>query len=287
VNQQNFPDAALVVLGHGSSLEAEAGATVFQHAAELRQRKYFAEVREAFWKQQPRVTEILPGLTAPRVFVAPLFAAEGHFSEAVIPRALGFSEQGMAGRVQARGRQVWILCKPVGTHDGMADVVLTCAGAIVEKFPFPHVPSKRDMTLILVGHGTEQNEDSDKAVAQQVELIRARQEYAAVHGLFLDEEPRVTAWHQLVETRNVVVVPFFMNDGPHVREDIPKLLGGPERALRQRLEQGQSGWRNPTERHGKLVWYAPAVGSAREVADVIIKRVREASVWPASLQNAA
>lgn len=287
VNCQDFSDAALVVLGHGSSINTEAGATVFQHAAELRQRRCFAEVREAFWKQQPRITEVLPALTSPRVFVAPLFAAEGHFSEAVIPGALGFSGQGITGRVQSKGSQVWFLGKPVGTHEAITEVLLACASSILAKFPFPHKPSKKETTLIIVGHGTDQNEDSHKAVAFQVGLIRARQEYAAIHGLFLDEEPRVSAWQQVAKTRNVVVVPFFMADGAHVREDIPKLLGEPERTLRQRLEQGQSTWRNPTERQGKLVWYAQTIGSAPEIADVILERVREAALWPVSWQNAA
>lgn len=287
MNRQDFSDAALVLLGHGSSVNTEAGATVFQHAAELRQRKCFAEVREAFWKQQPRVTEVLPALTSPRVFVAPLFAAEGHFSEAVIPGALGFSGQGIIGRIQSKGSQHWFLCKPIGTHEAITNVVLACAASIVARFPFPHEPSKKETTLIIAGHGTDQNEDSDKAVGRQVELIRARQEYASVHGLFLDEEPRVSAWQQVAETRNVIVVPFFMSDGGHVREDIPKLLGEPERTLRQRLEQGQSTWRNPTERQGKLVWYAPSIGSAPEISDVILARVREAALWPVSWQNAA
>jgi len=45
VESENFSDAALVVLGHGTTLNDQSAAPVFQHAAELRRRKIFREVR--------------------------------------------------------------------------------------------------------------------------------------------------------------------------------------------------------------------------------------------------
>ena len=41
VNSDDFSDAALVVLGHGTDLNAASAASVFQHAAELRRRHLF------------------------------------------------------------------------------------------------------------------------------------------------------------------------------------------------------------------------------------------------------
>ena len=75
--------------------------------------------------------------------------------------------------------------------------------------------------------------------------------------------------------KHLVVVPFFISDGLHSREDIPVLLGEPERLVKQRLAAGQPTWRNPTEKNGKLVWYAAAVGTEPHLADVILERVRE------------
>lgn len=75
----------------------------------------------------------------------------------------------------------------------------------------------------------------------------------------------------------MVVVPFFISDGMHVREDIPVLLGEPERVVRQRLEKRTGTWRNPTEKQGKLVWYAQTVGTDPLVSQVILERVREAA----------
>jgi len=72
-------------------------------------------------------------------------------------------------------------------------------------------------------------------------------------------------------------VPFFISDGLHTQEDIPVLLGEAKRTVEQRLAAGQPTWRNPTEKNGKLVWYSPSVGSAPELAEVILERVREAA----------
>ena len=54
------------------------------------------------------------------------------------------------------------------------------------------------------------------------------------------------------------------------------LLGEPERLVKERLAAGQPAWRNPTEREGKLVWYAPSIGTEPMLAEVILQRVREA-----------
>ena len=76
-----------------------------------------------------------------------------------------------------------------------------------------------------------------------------------------------------------MVLPFFASNGLHVSQDIPVLLGEPESLVRQRLARGHPPWRNPTEKHGKLVWYAPAIGTDPLMADVILERVREAVTW--------
>jgi sirohydrochlorin cobaltochelatase len=72
------------------------------------------------------------------------------------------------------------------------------------------------------------------------------------------------------------VVPFFISDGLHSHEDIPVMLGAPERTVKSRLKAGQPTWRNPTEQKGRLVWYAASIGSEPFVADVVLERVREA-----------
>lgn len=49
--------------------------------------------------------------------------------------------------------------------------------------------------------------------------------FSEVHTLFLDEEPRVTGWADLVRAPRVVIVPFFASEGWHTLETIPQDLG--------------------------------------------------------------
>jgi hypothetical protein len=53
------------------------------------------------------------------------------------------------------------------------------------------------------------------------------------------------------------------------------LLGEPKRIVEQRLAAGTATWRNPAEKHGKLVWYTASVGTDALVAEVIVARVRD------------
>lgn len=272
MNGDNFADAALVVLGHGTTLNGESAAPVMQHVAELRRRKIFAEVRAAFWKQEPHVKNVLAEITAPRVFIVPFFISDGYFSTEVIPHELGFPS---VPAISHRPASILFYCSPVGSHDLMTTVILARAQEVVERFPFPRAPRSADTTLLIAGHGTRRHANSRKAVERQVELIRALDIYPDVGAVFMEEAPFIKGCHSLVKTRNIIVVPFFISDGLHVVEDIPVLLGEPERIVKERLAAGQPIWRNPTEREGRLVWYASSVGTEPLLAEVIVQRARE------------
>jgi sirohydrochlorin cobaltochelatase len=274
VDHDDFSDAVLVVLGHGTELNENSAAPVRLHAAELRRRRIFREVLEAFWKQEPQIQAVLAEIAAPRIFIAPLFISEGYFAGQVIPRELGFEDGSRV--LNIRGSRVHF-CAPVGTHDSMTRVILSRAEGVLKAFPFPRTPRMSDTTLFIAGHGTEKNDHSRKPVERQVELIRGLGIYADVHAIFLDETPRIPDCYAMARTKNLVMVPFFISDGLHTQEDIPVLLGETKKNVAQRLALGQPVWRNPMEREGKLVWYTTAVGTEPGMADVILERVREAA----------
>lgn len=281
MSRSEFSDAALVLVGHGSTLNAESAAPTYQHADELRRRNLFGQVIECFWKLEPGISGVLRGVFAPRVFIVPLFISEGYFTEEVIPRELGFAVQGSKSnaktfaRVQQRGAQTLHYCGPVGTHDSMTGVLLARAREVVANSPSGQAAAPSEVTLFIAGHGTGNNENSRQAIERQVELIRARSIYAAVHPAFMEEEPRIAACYDVARTPNIVMVPFFISDGLHSFEDIPVMLGEPPDVVQGRLQRGEPTWRNPTERNGRRVWYAPSIGSEPHIAEVILERVRE------------
>ena len=137
MTKDDFTDAALVLVGHGSTLNAESAAPTHQHADELRRRGLFAQVIECFWKLEPSIAGVLRGVFAPRVFVVPLFISDGYFTEEVIPRELGLCAPGEKAfaRVQQRGAQTLHYCGPVGTHPSMTEVILARAREVVAQHP--------------------------------------------------------------------------------------------------------------------------------------------------------
>ena len=273
----DFSDAALVLVGHGSTVNAESGAPTYQHADELRRRKIFAQVVECFWKLEPAICAVMRGVFAPRVFVVPLFISEGYFTEEVIPRELGLCgrEKNNFSRVQRRGGQTIHYCGPVGTHASMTEVLRARARQVLDRHPFPRAPQPAETTLCIAGHGTGNNERSREAIERQVDLLRARDEYAAVEAVFMEEAPHIADCYALAPTRNIVLVPFFISDGLHSHENIPVLLGEAKAVVKERYRSGQPTWRNPTEKHGKRVWYAASIGSEPSLAEVILERARE------------
>lgn len=279
MDNESLSDAALVLVGHGSTLNAESSAPTYQHAAEIRRRKIFGQVLECFWKLEPGLAGAMRGVFAPRVFIVPLFISEGYFTDEVIPRELGLRAKDETDflRIQRRGHQTLYYCGPVGTHDSMTSVLLARARDVLEKHPFPRAPGLSETALFIAGHGTGNNENSRKAIERQVELIRAMKIYAEVHPVFMEEDPRIGHCYQMTQSRNIVMVPFFISDGLHSFEDIPVMLGETEGVVQTRLKNGQPTWRNPTERRGKRVWYAASIGSEPHIADVILERVNEAA----------
>lgn len=274
---EGFEDAALVLAAHGSTLNAGSSLPAYQHADALRRRGWFAEVTEAFYLEEPPLAGALRRVFSPRVFVVPLFISDGWFADHVVPVELGLKAPDATTfeRVQGRSSQVIHYCAAVGTHPGMGRVLVARAREVVARHPFPRPPLAAETALVVAGHGTNYGPGSRAAVEQQVELLRATGAYAEVHAVYLEEEPRVSQTWDLTPLRNVVVVPYFMSDGLHTQEDIPAMLGEPVSTIRERLASKQPTWRNPTERQGKRLWYAGAIGREPLVADVIVERVRE------------
>ena len=273
-----YAESTLILIGHGSTLNRDSAAPTRQHAAALRARGVFGQVLEAYWKQEPSICGVLRGAWYPRVFVVPLFISEGYFTEQVIPRELGLGVVGTPGFERVRriaGREVRY-CGPVGTHGSMTEVLRSRALEVVEKHPAPHgVPLPADVSLFIAGHGTGNSDNSRKAIEDQVERLRAMGLFHDVHGVFMEEEPRIGDCHRLAGTHHIVMVPFFISDGLHSFEDIPVLLGADPEAVRQRLAAGSPTWINPTQDGDHWVWYSCSIGDEPHLPEVILERVRE------------
>jgi sirohydrochlorin cobaltochelatase len=137
--------------------------------------------------------------------------------------------------------------------------------------------------LLIVAHGTDSNENSAVAAKREADKIRALGKYASVLNVYMEEPPLVSDWRKLTKTRHVVVVPFFISDGLHSYEDIPRLLGIKERRLpsRRKPPDGRLGRRpslkeifrrNPYNIEGRSLFYAPSIGTEAGIADIILEQ---------------
>jgi sirohydrochlorin cobaltochelatase len=267
---------ALVIVAHGSHLNPDSSTPTYSHADTVRATGVFDEVRTAFWKEEPHFREVLRTLESDEVFVVPLFISEGYFTEQVIPRELRLesfdvddwdSDGTSASHTtlsasDVEGKRVHY-CGPVGTHDAMTDVIVRRAESVTGD---PDVGE--GVGLAVVGHGTERNENSAKAIRYHTERIRERGRFDEVQDLYMDEDPEVDDVTDFFDSDDVVVVPLFIADGYHTQEDIPEDMG--------LTDDYRTGWETPATVDGTRIWYAGAVGTEPLMADVVLERARDA-----------
>ncbi len=260
-----FPDAsALLIVGHGSTVNPDSSAPSLAQAAAIRERGVFREVACCFWKEEPSLRDALFFFADPEireVYVVPNFISEGYFTQTVIPRELELD-----GRLTTRvNGQAWKYCAPVGNHPGVTELLLQRAREIA-----PGVP-EAETSLLIVGHGTALNDNSAVAAKREVEKIGALGRYGSVQNVYMEEAPLISDWACLTTTPNVVVVPFFISDGLHSYQDIPVLLGiEPETTAA--ASQREVFRHNPHQVEERALYYASAIGTAPEFAEIILEQ---------------
>lgn len=252
----SFADTALIIVGHGSTLNADSSAPTHNHARVIRERGIFREVHTAFWKEEPSLREVLRMVQSREVYVVPNFISEGYFTTTIIPRELE-----LTGPITERDGHVIKYCTPVGSDPRMTDVLLHRAREVA------HGISPADTTLFIVGHGTNLNDNSAKAAKDQVKKIRELGEYAEVLSAYMEEPPLIAEWDRLSTQPNVVVVPFFIADGLHSFDDIPVLLG-----IREEGKEAEV-FQNPHSLRGRQLYYASSIGTEPLMAEVILDQV--------------
>lgn len=249
--EEAFVVKALVIVGHGSHLNGDSSLPVYEHAARIRELGEYDEVVECFWKEEPSMRHVLDTVEADEVYVVPAFISEGYFTQQVIPRELG-----LTGPVIRKGDKTIRYAGPLGTFEGMADVILERAEDLLRGKEIP--PGRR--ALVLIGHGTDLNKSSGGVIYLNADRIRERNLYDLVEVGFLDQDPGISEVVENVMAENVVLIPVFIAEGWHTRETIPEDLG----------LAGEV-----TARGGKTIFYGAPVGTHPSMAALIAARARE------------
>ncbi|MFN8617163.1 MAG: CbiX/SirB N-terminal domain-containing protein [Dehalococcoidia bacterium] len=236
---------ALVLVGHGSHLNANSSAPVRSLAAEMRRRGGFDEVRTGYWKEEPSLARCLDGCEDPDIVVVPVFISNGYFTKTVIPR-----EMRLDGPLTLRDGQAIRYTPPVGADPSLAEIVIERAR---------ETGATADDAIAVLGHGTRRDSESERNILAMASRVRASGQFAEAGAVFLDQEPDMRGLLDEFSARTIVVVPFFIADGWHVGQTIPAdlALDGEE-----------------TRRGGRIVRYARPVGTHPAVAGVVASLAR-------------
>jgi sirohydrochlorin cobaltochelatase len=140
---------ALVIVGHGSHLNGDSGLPVYEHAERIRVTGEFDEVVECFWKEEPSMRHVLDTVESEEVYIVPAFISEGYFTQQVVPRELG-----LAGPITRKGEKRVHYAGPLGTFEGMPDVILERVDDLMRGKETPGRTA-----LVLLGHGTDLNKN--------------------------------------------------------------------------------------------------------------------------------
>ena len=241
---------ALVIVGHGSHRNEDSSLPVYEHAARIRESGEFDEVVECFWKEEPSMRHVLGIVESEEVFVVPAFISEGYFTQQVIPRELGLD-----GPVTRIGDKTVRYAGPLGTFEGMPDVILERVEDLMRG-----KETIGSTALVLLGHGTDLNKNSGGVIYLNAERIRRRRLYDEVGVGFLDQEPEIGGVVESAGAENVILIPVFIAEGWHTRETIPEDLG-----LTGEVTQAGA----------KKVFYGAPVGTHPSMANLIVARARE------------
>ncbi|MFQ5381150.1 MAG: CbiX/SirB N-terminal domain-containing protein [Dehalococcoidia bacterium] len=241
---------AVLLVAHGSHFSPDSSRPVHAHVRRLAERGFVDEVRAAFWREEPSLSRGLECCRADDVTVVPVLVSAGYFVSEVIPREIR-----LGGRVSQVDGKTVRYTDPIGAHPALATVALRRAE---EAGAGPEEP------LIVLGHGTTRNVESEKNVILQAERVRALQPARTVAAAFIEQKPLLTDVLRQFEGQPTTIVPLFVADGWHVGTTIREDFGlGGDSGVGSR----------PAPR------IAGAVGTHPLVADVIVEMVAEAAAW--------
>ncbi len=238
--------AALVLVGHGSNRDGGSNPALLAHAAALRARGIFAEVRAAALYGAPRPEQALSGLQAAEVYLAPLFMAEGHFARVGLREAFGLD-----GRLTVVGGRRVVLCPPLGLQPGLTRLCLARAEARARREGL----SPQATRLLFVGHGSSRDPAPREAALWHAEAARGAAVFGGVDEAFLDEPPFLCDVLGGLGGASVAVG-LFAAGGLHAGEDVPALIARWARVP---------------------VHYLGAIGEDPAISDLVLAQVAAAS----------
>ncbi|HKQ47187.1 MAG TPA: hydroxymethylbilane synthase [Phycisphaerae bacterium] len=204
---------ALILAAHGSRHEPAANEAICRMAKDLAPRLDFDEIVAAFHQGEPTFATVLDRIHADDVTVLPIMTSEGYYCDEFLPAQLRLNRRFSECRV--------VQSSPIGVHFEMALLVARRAEELAAQCGLAAATT----TLAIVGHGTPRHPKSRAATEALVQSLRIRGRFAEVLAAYLDDAPPVEQIPSLVQSRDIIVIPFLISPGPHATRDLPRRLG--------------------------------------------------------------
>lgn len=202
-------DAALIILGHGSSVHASSSIPCRLHADNIRRMGVFHSVHCGFLKETPFIEECLDHVKAKKVVILQNFLAEGYYTNKVIPQKLNLENKGF---------EVEYL-EPIGLNDYIQDVIIDQAVRAMGDW------EPEQTTLMLLGHGSTKSKTSKNTLLEHIKELRVKTDFGQIADLWLEEPPFIKDWREFVQYKQVLFIPYLIADGQHGGWDIPEMIG--------------------------------------------------------------
>ena len=121
--------------------------------------------------------------------------------------------------------------------------------------------------LVILGHGTELNEDSARPVRQHAGELRRRNLFAEVREAYWKQSPQIKSVLAELTVTRVFVLPLFISEGYFTEEVIPRALGF--------CEIGEPGCARVQQHGGRTLYYCGPVGTHDSMTEVLLARARD------------
>lgn len=283
---EHWRNAALLLLGHGSSRNPQSSAPTYRLAAALRAQELFGRVEACFWKEAPHVREVLAQLRQPSggepppsdIYLVPNFTGEGYFTREIIPRELGLEgavtpvflpEAGEGGQGETQRLHY---TPAVGNHPRLATFLLGRCRRLLQRQGW----AASEVGVLLVGHGSGRRPGRSSQAAQALATrLAAELEGAEVVACFLEEPPLVAEWPRHFKAQRGIVIPLLIAEGLHGGEDLPPLFGLSPRDLQQGGDADTI--LGPILHEGRTLFYCRGIASDQEVISIILDHVAACS----------
>lgn len=210
-------DTALVLVGHGSARHPDGSLPVLALAEEIRRRGLFSEVAAVFMKQDPSVAEAERLVSARTVYVVPVFAGQGYYTDELIPRQMRLD-----GPTTCRDGRVFHYTPPAGTHADIPDLMARRGETVAKSAGM--APERT--ALLLIAHGSKRPGGAGVTPRSIAAALSAMGRFAEVGLVFLEQDPPAGDWRSVVSAHDVVALPLLVAQGAHASQDIPPLFEG-------------------------------------------------------------